>query len=269
MSISNRQETKRFPLKIKSITTDMKPIEFNHNSELPKEVLIPYKPKPKRMAREELTLRTYLKHNNCSEEHIEAEVLRFLDCSICNKILASHPEPQQEKQTAELNYMQMRDLTDEEWLKLPKEEILQLYKNCYSMLNQQISYSNNHVQYASQSQSSVLPSEESCPDCGGDGIETCTNPDHGLICALSSHDIGRIGCPLCGHRDDHKIIGSECPACNGSGKIKSQLKQGYPKEFVEWLKSNDTPQELIHEWMNTDKSCDELFQFWQTEVNGR
>jgi hypothetical protein len=28
----------------------------------------------------------------------------------------------------------MRDLTDEEWLKLSKEEILQLYKNCYSML---------------------------------------------------------------------------------------------------------------------------------------
>ena len=33
-----------------------------------------------------------------------------------------------------VNFMQIRDLTDEEWLQLPKEEILQLYKNCYKML---------------------------------------------------------------------------------------------------------------------------------------
>jgi uncharacterized membrane protein len=39
-----------------------------------------------------------------------------------------------EKQDNEINYMQIRELTDEEWLKLPKEEILQLYKNCYSIL---------------------------------------------------------------------------------------------------------------------------------------
>jgi hypothetical protein len=31
-------------------------------------------------------------------------------------------------------FMQARELTDEEWLKFPKEEILQLYKNCYAML---------------------------------------------------------------------------------------------------------------------------------------
>lgn len=42
-------------------------------------------------------------------------------------------QPQPEK-TAEEMFMQFRDLTDEEWLKLPKEEILQLYKNCYQML---------------------------------------------------------------------------------------------------------------------------------------
>lgn len=34
------------------------------------------------------------------------------------------------------NYMKMRDLADEEWLKKPKKEILQLYKNCYDMLMQ-------------------------------------------------------------------------------------------------------------------------------------
>jgi hypothetical protein len=36
--------------------------------------------------------------------------------------------------TLSADYVQIRDLTDEEWLKLPKEEILQLYKNCYKML---------------------------------------------------------------------------------------------------------------------------------------
>jgi len=32
------------------------------------------------------------------------------------------------------NFMQWQDLTDEEWMALTKEEILQLYKNCYAML---------------------------------------------------------------------------------------------------------------------------------------
>jgi predicted ribosome quality control (RQC) complex YloA/Tae2 family protein len=41
----------------------------------------------------------------------------------------------------EVNFMQSRDLTDEEWLKLPKEEILQLYKNCYNQLKTYINRS--------------------------------------------------------------------------------------------------------------------------------
>ena len=36
------------------------------------------------------------------------------------------------------NFMQAMELTDEEWLNLPKEEILQLYKNCYGMLMQYV-----------------------------------------------------------------------------------------------------------------------------------
>jgi hypothetical protein len=42
-----------------------------------------------------------------------------------------------DQKTETADYVRTRDLTDEEWLKLPKEEILQLYKNCYSMLKQQ------------------------------------------------------------------------------------------------------------------------------------
>jgi hypothetical protein len=40
----------------------------------------------------------------------------------------SEPSP------VESNFMQVKELTDEEWMELPKEEILQLYKNCYQML---------------------------------------------------------------------------------------------------------------------------------------
>ena len=59
-----------------------------------------------------------------------------------------------------------------------------------------------------------------CPECGGDGKETCTNPDHGLISSLSFHDIGRIGCPCCGHDEDHKVAnGGECEVCEGKGKV--------------------------------------------------
>ena len=70
----------------------MKPIEFNHNSELPPEALKPYKPKHKRMTREELTLMTYLKHNNYSDDCIKAEIDKFKGCSKCQNIISSYPE---------------------------------------------------------------------------------------------------------------------------------------------------------------------------------
>jgi ssDNA-binding Zn-finger/Zn-ribbon topoisomerase 1 len=59
-----------------------------------------------------------------------------------------------------------------------------------------------------------------CPTCEGDGIERCTNPDHGFIQALSFTDMGRIGCPCCGHDEKHRIIGCKCPDCNGTGVVK-------------------------------------------------
>ena len=61
-----------------------------------------------------------------------------------------------------------------------------------------------------------------CPDCGGDGHETCNNPDHGFIHgAMGWHEIGRLGCPGCGHDPDHKVRGGEgkCETCGGTGKV--------------------------------------------------
>lgn len=68
-----------------------------------------------------------------------------------------------------------------------------------------------------------------CPACGGDGKETCNNPDHGFIqmCDGIGHDIGRLGCPCCGHDEDYKITKyingkSEylpCFECKGTGIV--------------------------------------------------
>lgn len=62
-----------------------------------------------------------------------------------------------------------------------------------------------------------------CPDCSGDGKETCHNPDHGFISALSFHDIGRCGCPVCGHHPQGKVRGgAPCETCEGSGQVTEE-----------------------------------------------
>jgi len=59
-----------------------------------------------------------------------------------------------------------------------------------------------------------------CPDCMGDGMETCHNPDHGFISALSFREESRLGCPVCGHDPDHKAGGGHlCPECGGLGMV--------------------------------------------------
>jgi len=64
------------------------------------------------------------------------------------------------------------------------------------------------------------PVKFTCPDCFGDGKETCHNPDHGFIDALSFHDIGRLGCPVCGHHPKHKVKGgANCDTCHGAGTV--------------------------------------------------
>jgi len=64
-----------------------------------------------------------------------------------------------------------------------------------------------------------------CPDCGGDGIETCHNPDHGFIDAMSFHEVGRLGCPCCGHNENRKMKG-KCDTCKGTGIV---TKEDYDK----------------------------------------
>jgi len=59
-----------------------------------------------------------------------------------------------------------------------------------------------------------------CPECGGDGKETCSNPDHGFISAMGG-ELNRLGCPCCGHDPNYKVInGGKCEYCNGTGEIE-------------------------------------------------
>lgn len=71
-----------------------------------------------------------------------------------------------------------------------------------------------------------------CPCCGGDGKETCTNPDHGFLNEMSFHEIGRLGCPVCGHDENHKVKnGGNCDVCNGTGKISNTEFEIFLKDY--------------------------------------
>lgn len=83
-----------------------------------------------------------------------------------------------------------------------------------------------------------------CPACGGDGKETCNNPDHGFISSMSGvrsdkYDTGRLGCPVCGHHPRHKVSGGRsCFECNGTGKMEHEYA-------ITWCQENDFDDELI------------------------
>lgn len=59
-----------------------------------------------------------------------------------------------------------------------------------------------------------------CPVCGGDGIETCSNPDHGFIAGMGLYE---LRCPICGSDPYHKVPnGGKCDFCNGSGEVTEE-----------------------------------------------
>jgi len=83
----------------------------------------------------------------------------------------------------------------------------------------------------------IMPANSiTCPFCKGDGIGRCGNPEHGFIEAMPG-DIGRLGCPVCGHDDDYRVRSrytsngwETCEHCNGSG-----LVHNFTEEVLERL----------------------------------
>lgn len=63
-----------------------------------------------------------------------------------------------------------------------------------------------------------------CNECNGTGKEICDNPDHGFIDALSFNDIGRIGCPGCGHDEKHRVKSSTCYKCCNNISLADVLR---------------------------------------------
>ena len=74
--------------------------------------------------------------------------------------------------------------------------------------------------------------------------EICDNPDHGFIEAIPG-DVSRLGCPLCGHDEEHRILSTqrfnEKPEAVWNwfeSKIKSLLKKERISEdrmWQEWI----------------------------------
>src|ERR1700734_562863 len=86
-----------------------------------------------------------------------------------------------------------------------------------------------------------------CPACGGDGKETCDNPDHGFIEAMPG-ETGRLGCPVCGHDPNYKVnkARNTCPLCGGIGHVIYEVadeygrETGYDEEFMPYSPSAPT-----------------------------
>jgi len=71
-----------------------------------------------------------------------------------------------------------------------------------------------------------------CPDCFGDGIETCHNPDHGFLGSIMSMiGANESACPCCGHNPEHKMKG-KCETCSGEGLVSFEKYEKYIDEFV-------------------------------------
>lgn len=72
-----------------------------------------------------------------------------------------------------------------------------------------------------------------CPDCFGDGVETCHNPDHGFLGLIGfiKGNANEGACPCCGHSSNHKMKG-KCETCNGTGQVSKEEYDKYIYEFI-------------------------------------
>lgn len=77
-----------------------------------------------------------------------------------------------------------------------------------------------------------LEEKYKCPDCGGDGVETCHNPDHGFLRGVigAVYSANESACPCCGHHPDFKMKGI-CETCKGTGRVDKDVWDKYADEY--------------------------------------
>ena len=63
-----------------------------------------------------------------------------------------------------------------------------------------------------------------CPDCSGDGIATCHNPDHGFLSSFMGAN--ESACPCCGHDHNYKMKG-KCYTCDGNKIVSYEEGEQY------------------------------------------
>lgn len=72
-----------------------------------------------------------------------------------------------------------------------------------------------------------------CTSCGGDGIERCDNPDHGLLNSLSFRGANESACPCCIHDEQYrmrhwdkstnKYVWNKCPDCSAPTPAQTEI----------------------------------------------
>ena len=80
-----------------------------------------------------------------------------------------------------------------------------------------------------------------CPNCNGDGKETCHNPDHGFINFVGG-ELARLGCPCCGHDEDHKTGGEYCETCFKIDKSDGLVSLKESEEFIKDMEYDLEPE---------------------------
>lgn len=108
---------------------------------------------------------------------------------------------------------------------------------------------------------SDAPTMYVCPECSGDGKKTCHNPDHGFIVAVG-HEIGRLGCPCCGHDERHKVKnGGSCGTCNGTGKVTESDGEKFLSDM-----GYDLELEPVPPVFHSDEEVEEICKSLEKEV---
>ena len=143
-------------------------------------------------------------------------------------------------------FMQSRDLTDDEWLLLPKEEILQLYKNCYAMLKEQFEQEQQPIQGKIE-ESKLSSGWQQCPKCYGQGLVWF--PPNQPMTETFAGDGKPYECGVCKGKKIISIETGQPPDASQGKELREELIRF--SNYL-WLHSLTNPSEItVNEYLKT------------------